>query len=110
MLHYLLESYKSLTFDRDAGRYGRLPPPVTTPGNTDLVVDVVSGLTEEMDVALLGETSTWGWIAAETSMFWHQRVSAVAQSACRNTKRCDESKSLKCDILLLPLCTGNQDY
>lgn len=58
---------------------------MATPGNMDLADDVVPRLTEEMDGALLGETSARGWITAETSMFWHQRVSAVAQSACRNT-------------------------
>lgn len=64
---------------------------MTTPGNMDFADDVVPRLTEEMDGALLGETSAGGWITTETSMFWHQRVSAVAQSACRNTTRHDKS-------------------
>lgn len=68
---------------------------MATPGDTDLAVDVVSGLTEEMDGALLGETSTRGRITAETSMFWHQRVSAVVQSACRHTNHSDKSRFLK---------------
>lgn len=70
------------TFDRDTGRYRRLPLPVSTPGNVGLVADVVSRLTEEMDGALLVESSTWGRITAEASMFGHQRVRAVAQAAC----------------------------
>lgn len=51
---------------------------MTTPGDTDLAVDVVSGLAEETDAALLGETLTWGRLAAEAYMLGHQRVSAVA--------------------------------
>lgn len=47
---------------------------MATPGDIDLVADVVARLTEEMDGALQGEASTRGWIAAETSMFWYQRV------------------------------------
>lgn len=66
---------------------------MVTPRDSDL--DVVSGLTEQMDGALLRETVTWRRITAETSMFWHQRVSAVAHSACRNT---NESRILKGDI------------
>lgn len=95
--------FETLTFDGDAGGYRRLPPAVATPGHTHLVADVVSGLTEEMDGALLGEASTRGRIAAETSMFGHQRVGAVAQSAFRNTEQRDESGSLKGDTLSLSL-------
>lgn len=84
--HWVIQSVVSVhvrtLFSRDAGRYGRLPPPVVTPGHTDLVADVVSVLTEEEDGALLRETSAWRWIAAKTSMFGHQRVSTVARSAC----------------------------
>lgn len=57
---------------------------MATPGDMDLVADVVTGLTEEMDGALQEEALTRGWIAAEPSMFWYQRVRTVAQPACRN--------------------------
>lgn len=80
------ESSRFLTFNGDAGRYRRLPLPMATPGDADLVADVVTRLTEEMDGALCEEALTRGWIAAEPSMFWHQRVRAVAQPACRNIR------------------------
>lgn len=56
---------------------------MATPGDMDLVADVVTRLTEEMDGALQEEALTRGWIAAEPSMFWYQRVRTVAQPACR---------------------------
>lgn len=73
-----------LTSDGDAGRDGRLPFPMATPGDTDLVADVVTRLTEEMDGALRGEALTRGRIAAEPPMFWYQGVGTVAEPACRN--------------------------
>lgn len=57
---------------------------MATHGETDLVADVVSRLTEETDGALRREALTWGWVAAEPSMFWYQRVRTVAEPACRN--------------------------
>lgn len=72
---------------------------MAAPGHTDLVVDVVSRLTEEMDGALLGEPPTRRRIAAETSMLRHQRVRAVAQSACGHTKR--RERVLKADVFPL---------
>lgn len=78
------ESPRFLTFNGDAGRYGRLPFPMATLGDTDLVADVVTRLTEEMDGALGEEALTRGRIAAEPSMFWYQRVRTVAEPACRN--------------------------
>lgn len=59
---------------------------MATPGDMHLVVDVVARLTEEMDGALQGEACAGGWITAETSMFWYQRVRAVAQPACGNIR------------------------
>lgn len=76
-------------------------------GDSVLAPDVVSGLTEEMDGALMEETSTRGRITAETSVFWHQRVRAVAHSACRNTKPSDESRSLKQQDSGLTPCLWN---
>lgn len=70
------------TFDGDTGGDGGLPLPMATPGHPNLVGDVVAGLTEQVDAALLGETPARRRFAAEAAMFWHQRVSAVAQSAC----------------------------
>lgn len=75
---------QTLTFDGDAGRYRRHPLPMATLGDTAL--GVVAGLTEEMDGALVRETSTRRRVAAETSVLGHQGVSAVAQSACRDAK------------------------
>lgn len=70
------------TFDGDAGGDGGLPLPVAAPGHPALAADVVARLTEEVDAALLRETPAWRRLAAEAAMFGHQRVSAVAQSAC----------------------------
>lgn len=55
-----------------------------TPGHPDLASDVIARLAEEVDAALLGESPARRRLAAEAAMFGHQRVSAVAQSACRN--------------------------
>lgn len=94
-----------LTFDGDAGGYRGLPPPLATPGDTGLD-DVVPGLAEEMDGALLGEASTRRRITAESPMFRHQRVGAVAQSACRNTEHRDESSGTGIASLFYSRC-GN---
>lgn len=57
---------------------------MATPGDTELVVDVVTRLAEEMDGGLREEALARGRIAAEPSMFWYQRVRTVAEPACRN--------------------------
>lgn len=75
------------TFDGDAGGDGGLPLPMAAPGHPDLVGDVVAGLTEEVDAALLGETPARRRLAAEAAMFGHQWVGAVAQSACEEKKQ-----------------------
>lgn len=65
---------------------------MATPGHPNLVGDVVAGLAEEVDAALLGEAPARRRLAAEAAMFGHQRVGAVAQSACveknKQNKRC----------------------
>lgn len=86
LFHTADQTSTSLTFDGDAGRNWRQPSPMATPGDVDLVADVVADLAEEMDGGLQGEASTGGRVAAETSMFWYQRVGTVAQPACRHVR------------------------
>lgn len=57
---------------------------MATLGGFDLVADVVAGLAEETDGGLQGEALARRGVAAETSMFWYQRVRTVAQPAYRN--------------------------
>lgn len=57
-----------------------------TPGAGLLVAQVVSVLAEDPDDGLIGKPAAWRRVAAETSMFWYQRVRAV-QPACRSETR-----------------------
>lgn len=50
-----------------------------------LVADVVPGLAEETDRAPVRKTAAGRRVAAEPSMFRHQRVGTVTQLACRIT-------------------------
>ena len=73
----------TLTSERGAGGDGGHPPPVSASGDTHLAVDMVTGLTEEVDGALLGEPPTRRRVTAEPPMLRHQRVGAVTEAACR---------------------------
>lgn len=65
---------------------------MATPGDAGLGVEVVPGLAEEVDGALVGEPSTRRRITAEASVFGHQRVGAVTEPACREQQNTEMRK------------------
>lgn len=72
---------------------------MATPGDAGLGAEVVPGLAEEVDGALVGEPSTRRRITAEASVFGHQRVGAVTEPACREQQNTEMRKRPRSRLL-----------
>lgn len=78
----VVTQYTTLTSHGETGGHAGDPFAVAAARAVHLFWDGVTGLTEVVDQALLGESSAGGGLAAEAPMFWHQRVAAVPLPAC----------------------------
>lgn len=73
---------------------------MAAPGDAGLGVEVVPGLAEEVDGALVGEPSTRRRITAEASVFGHQWVGTVTEPACREQQKHRDEKRPRWRLLV----------